>query len=88
MSDLVLSQLGEAVHKQSDSLHIFICPKMMLTLCDKILYKVTGLVLYAPLGGGGLTSLNDSFVVSFIFPLIAYRPWIIRGTPKVLLLVS
>ena len=33
------------------------------------------------------TSNNESFVLGFVSPLLPHRPWKIRGTPKVLVLV-
>ena len=64
---ILLRQLGEAVQKCPDSLHIFICTKMMLLLWGKLLYKVKYLVLYTPPGGRGgrgcLASMHDYFSI-------------------------
>ena len=32
-------------------------------------------------------SINKSFVLGFVLPLLPHRPWKLRGTPKVLVLV-
>ena len=85
MSDLVLRQLWEAVHKRTNSLHVFICPKFMIPMYGRLLFKMDDLVVYVPPGEMFWpSSMHESFVPGFISPLIPHRPWWIRGTAKVL----
>ena len=50
MADLVLMQLGEAVHKRPNILYVYICPNMMVQVWGRLLFKVTDLVVYGPPG--------------------------------------
>ena len=68
--DLVLIQLGEAVQKRPNSLHVFICTKLMIPLWGRLMFKMADLVVYGPPGGGGgVAILNARAVCSwFYFP--------------------
>ena len=48
---LVLRQLEEAVHKRTNGLHFFICPKLIIAVWVRILFKMADLVVYSPKGG-------------------------------------
>ena len=88
MSDLVLRQLWEAVHKHTNSLHVFICPRLMMPVWGRLMLKMVDLVVYVPPGEMFWpSSMHESFVICFIYPLIPHRTWWIRGTTKVLGLV-
>ena len=85
--DLVSSQLGEAVKKCPNSLHVFIFPKLMIPVWGRRLFKMDDLVVY---GLPGATFVHPKctsrlFLV-FISPLIPHVPWRLRGTPKVMVL--
>ena len=67
MAELVLSKLGEAVHKQPNSLHVFICTKLMIPVWVSLLLKMTDLVIYGPLGRGDLAILNARVVCSYFY---------------------
>ena len=85
VADLVLRQLGEAVHKQLNSLRVFISPKLMMTVWVRLLFNISQFLVHKPPGEMFQTySMHESFVLVFIFPLINHRPWCIRGAPKVL----
>ena len=51
VEDFVLRQLGEAVHKRSNILHVLIFSKLMMPVCGRILFKKADLVVYGPSGG-------------------------------------
>ena len=88
MAELVLRKLGEAVHKQPNSLHLFICPKLMMSVWGNMLFKMAELVAYVPPGDNfSPFSMHKSFFLGFIFPLIPHRTWWIRGTLKVIIMV-
>ena len=89
VSDLVLRQLGEAVHKSPNVLNVFICPKLMMPVWGGFLLEMYDLVVYSPLGGGGggggwPSSMHELFVLDFVSPLIPHRPWRIKLTTKVI----
>ena len=58
MADLVLRQLGEAVHKLPNILHVFIFPKLMIPVRERLLFNMADLVVYVPLGEKSLAPLN------------------------------
>ena len=89
MAYLVLKKLWEAVNKHPNSLHVFIFPKLMMTVRGRLLLNMAGLVVYGPPGEKfWSSSIHESFVIGFIYLLIPYQHWRIRGTPKFLVLGS
>ena len=69
MAELALRQLWEAVQKWPNSLHVFICLKLMVTVWGRLLFKMSDLVVYSPPGGNfWLLSMHESFVLSFTPP--------------------
>ena len=86
--NLMLRKLGESMHKHPISLHVFICPKLMMPVRRRLLLNMAKLVVYVPPGEMFWpSSMHESFVICFIYPLIPHRTWWIRGTTKVLGLV-
>ena len=56
---LVLRQLGEAMHKRPNILHV-IYPKLMMLLWGWLLFKMSDLVVYGPQGATFWpSSMND-----------------------------
>ena len=51
--DLVLRLLGYSVHKRPNSLHVFICLKLMIPVWVRLLFKMANLAVYGPPEGGG-----------------------------------
>ena len=58
MANLVLRQLGKAVHKPPNILCVFICPKLMIPVWERRLFNMADLVVYVPLGEKSLAPLN------------------------------
>ena len=88
VADLVLRKLGEAVHKLTNSLNVFICPKLTMPVWGRPLFNMADFVVYDPPGAKFWpSSMHKLFVLGFIYPLISHRPWWIRVTAKVLGLV-
>ena len=84
----MLRQLGKTVHNPPNILCVFICPKLMIPVWERRLFNMADLVVYVPPGATFWpSSMHESFVIGFISPFIPHRPWRIRGTPKVLVLV-
>ena len=50
VSDLVWRQFREAVHKLPNSLHVFICPKLMMPGWGRLLINIDDLLEYGPTG--------------------------------------
>ena len=88
MADLLLRQLGEAMYKQPNILHVLIFLKLIMPVWGRLLFNIAGLVVYgAPAANFWLYSMHESSVLGLIFPLIPHRSWWIRETPNVLGLV-
>ena len=84
----MLRKLWEAVHKRSNSLHVFIFLKFMMPVWVRMLLKIDEFVVYVPPGEMFWpSSMHKSFVLGFIPPLNPHKPWMLRGTLKVLGLV-
>ena len=76
VADLVLRQLGEAVHKRTNSLHVFICLKLTMLVWVRLLLKMADLVEYGPPGEKfWSSSMHEIFFLGFISPLIPHRTW-------------
>ena len=48
MAALVLRQLGEAVHKHTNSFHVLICPKLMMPVWGRLLFNMADWVTNGP----------------------------------------
>ena len=71
VADLLLSKLGEAVHKLLNILNSFIFPKSIIPMRGSLLFKMADLVVYSPPGvgkRGGLPLVNKYFVLGFVSP--------------------
>ena len=80
MIDLVLRQLGEAVHKRTNRLHVFIFPNLMVLVWGRLIFKIADLVVYGPPGGRGGGILNAKVVRSwFYFPPIITQALVVQG---------
>ena len=53
---LVSRKLGEAIHKQPNSLIVFIYPKLIIWVFGRMMFKMADLVLYGPTGGVDILS--------------------------------
>ena len=85
VSDLVLRKLWEAVHKQPNSLHVFIYPELIMTIRGRLMFNMADLVVYVPPREKFWpSSMHELLVIGFVSPLIPHRPWRLRGTPKVM----
>ena len=69
VEDLLLSQLGEAVHKRANRLHVFICTKLMMPVWGRLLFKMADLVVYGPPEAKFWpSSMYESFVLGLFSP--------------------
>ena len=64
---LLLRQLWEAVHKQPNILHVFICPKFMILVLLRLLFNMDYLGVYGPPGGGGGGPQFMNFLLLVLF---------------------
>jgi len=83
IADVALEQLRYARLKRQSSIHIFIVPKLFLNLWRRQFYKVMELVLIVPPHlSFWPSSMFEPLLIGFCFPLIRFKPWTIKGTPK------
>ena len=54
----MLRKLGEAEHKRPNGLHVFIFPKLMIPVRERLLFNMADLVVYVPLEEKSLAPLN------------------------------
>ena len=68
VTDLVLTQLGGAVHKRPNNFPVFICTKLMMPVWKRLLFKMADLVVYGLPGGdfGHLQCTSCLFLVLFL----------------------
>lgn len=83
-ADVAVECLAQAIHKRSNALHIFICPRLMTARWYKTLIKATDLSVTIPLGTDfWSTDQHEPLMFCVAFPLSTYRPWKHGGTPYI-----
>jgi hypothetical protein len=83
VADIALEQMCKSVLIRPWSAHIFICPTHMTYRWRKQLRKVLDLVVTIPVGGLlWLESLHEPLVFGLTCPLLAYSPWRVRETER------
>ena len=80
-----IEQLRKARHKRQNSMHIFIVPRLMVLLWRKQLYKASDIVLSIPIGHASWpTTMYEPLTLAVLFPFLTFRPWQLRGCPKLM----
>ena len=82
-ADVCLEELRKSVIKRQDSLHIFLCPKLLTCEWRRQLNKAADLVLFLPAGSDGWPEqMYEPLTLGFLFPFLHVSPWQLKGTPK------
>jgi hypothetical protein len=82
-ADVALEQLRQARIKRQDSVHIFVCPRLLTCTWVKQLWKAADLVFEVPAGTEGWpTDMFEPLTIGILFPFAPHRPWQLRSTPK------
>jgi hypothetical protein len=82
-ADVALEQMRQARHKRQESLHIFVCPKLLTPRWQKQLYKASDIVFALPIGTSVWPSNRfEPCLVGICFPFLRCRPWQLQGSPK------
>jgi hypothetical protein len=80
---VALEQLRIARIKRQDSLHVFVCPRLMKPEWFRQLYKASDIVLDVPVGSPCWpVEMFEPLIIGIVFPFISKPPWQLRGTPK------
>jgi hypothetical protein len=78
-----LEELRKARIKRQESLHVFVCPRLMKPKWFRQLYKAADIVFDLPVTSWCWPSLMfEPLIIGIVFPCIRVPPWQLRGTPK------
>jgi hypothetical protein len=82
-ADVALEELRKARHKRQESLHVFVCPRLLSTKWFRQLHKACDIVLRIPAGTTFWSLSNfEPLIVGICFPFLRSKPWQLKGTPK------
>jgi hypothetical protein len=82
---VALEQLRQARIKRQNSLHVFVCPRLMTCEWIKQLWKAADVIFEVPIGSEWWPSkMHEPLTIGILFPFIPHRPWQLQGTPKML----
>ena len=80
-----VEQLRKARYKRQNSTHIFIVPRLMTPLWRKQLHKASDLLLSIPVDHKAWpTTMYEPLTFALLYPFLPFRPWQLRGSPKLL----
>ena len=81
-ADIAVEYMARAIHKRSNSTHVFLCPRLQTARWFRMLLKATDLVLRIP-PGTPVWSLDqhEPLILAISFPLSRDKPWKHGGTP-------
>ena len=83
IADLALEQMCESVLCRPWNAHLFVCPAHMTHRWRKQMRRVSDLVITIPAGGSlWPASLHEPLVVGLTCPLLAYSPWRVKRTQR------
>jgi len=86
---VAVEELRKARHKRQESIHVFVCPRLMCYEWRKMLLKDADMYFY--LDPGVLPDVwakerCEPLLIALCFPFIRTTPWRLAGVPKVLAL--
>ena len=82
-ADACLEELRKARMKRKESMHIVIIPCLMTPLWLKQLNKAADCIFtISPVHPFWPTNCFESLTVAILFPYLSYRPYQLKGTPK------
>jgi hypothetical protein len=82
-AEVALEQMRIARIKRQDSTHVFVVPRLLTPRWLKQLFKACDVVLVIPAGTTGWPlNMFEPLLIGICFPFLRFKPWQIRGTPK------
>ena len=77
-----IEELRQARHKRQDSLHIFVCPRLMFDEWRRHMYKSADLIFEIPAGVSEIwpATMHETLIVCIYFPYLNRKPWELRGS--------
>jgi hypothetical protein len=80
---VAIEELRKARIKRQESLHVFVCPRLMKPEWFRQLYKASDIVFDVPVGCSCWpASMFEPLIIGVVFPFISAPPWQLRATPK------
>jgi hypothetical protein len=82
-ASVALEELCKARIKQQDSMHVFVCPRLLKPEWFWQLYKAADLVFDVPAGASCWSKqMFEPLIIGVVFPFLRNLPWQLRLTPK------
>jgi hypothetical protein len=82
-ASVAIEELRKARIKRQDSMHVFVCPRLMKPEWFRQLYKAADIVFDVPVGTPCWpASMFEPLIIGIAFPFISSPPWQLRSTPK------
>jgi hypothetical protein len=86
-AEAAVEEMRRARHKQQDSRHLFIVPRLMEPTWRKHLHKAADLIVSLKPGHcAWLLAMLEPLTIAFVFPFISQKPWQLRGSIQLLAL--
>jgi hypothetical protein len=84
-ADVAVEEMLRARHKDPESTHVFVVPKLMTYLWRKRLFKETDIAFEVPVGVHFWDKrMHEKLIVAIVFPLLDVSPWRLKRMPVVL----
>ena len=79
-AEFALRELRQARHKRQDSIHIFVCPRLMTHEWSSSISKVVDLLITVPVGPEYWSNeMHEPLRLGFCFPFVRVAPWQLKG---------
>jgi hypothetical protein len=83
-AEIALEELRKARLKRHDSVHIFLCPRLMEMTWRKHLNKSADLVFEIPARYSYWSKdMHEPLILALYFPYLSHRPWHLQGSPAI-----
>ncbi len=78
----VLEELRQARQKRQNSLHVFVCPRLLYDEWRRHLYKSADLILFLPAGESESwpEKMHETLIIGIFFPYLSRCPWELKKT--------
>ena len=79
-ADYAVELMAEGIHKRPDCYHVFVVPRLMTVLWQKMLGKCADLLFSLPAGSSDVWDLSqhEPLTIAVMFPLSSEQPWKMR----------
>ena len=83
-ADVAIQELRRARHKRQQSVHVFVCPRLMKPLWFKQAFKASDMLFDLKAGHPCWSSnQHEPLIVVVCFPYLQHIPWTLRDTPVI-----